>query len=57
MENIYYLCRMKNLLQRLADSVIRGMEKTASEDVFDFYYEFGMWLDNVAIQYFGIYLE
>lgn len=48
---------MKGLLQRIANSVISKMETTTNPDVFEFYYEFGIWLDGMAIDYFGIYLD
>jgi len=52
-----YLCNMKKFLQRIADSVIRRMENTTNEDLFEFYYEFGMWLNGFAIKRFDIYLD
>jgi hypothetical protein len=48
---------MKKPLQYLADSVIREMEKTSNEDLIEFYYEFGIWLDGIAINWFKIYLN
>lgn len=48
---------MKNFLQYIANAIIKKMENTTHDDVFDFYYEFGMWLDNVAVNTFGIYLD
>lgn len=48
---------MNNLLQKFADSIINKMEKTTNEELIEFYYEFGMFINNVSIKYFKIYLK
>ncbi len=53
-----YLCIMKEkLFQSIADFVIKQLSQAESEDAIQFYSDFGMWLDRVAINMFGIYLN
>lgn len=44
-------------LQYLADKIIVKLQNTTDDDMFQFYYEIGIWLDNVAINYFNIFLK
>ena len=48
---------IQKTLQYLADKTIVRLGATSDDDMFQFYYEFGIWLDNFAINYFGIYLD
>lgn len=47
----------RKLLQSVADFILRKINKAESEDAIQFYYEFGIWIDRLAIDYFDISLE
>ncbi len=47
----------RKLLQSIGDSILRGFEKTETNEMVEFYYELGMWFDMFCINYFDIYLE
>lgn len=48
---------IRKILQYLADKTIVSLGKETDDDMFQFHYEFGIWLDNFAVNYFNIYLE
>lgn len=47
----------EKLFQSVADLVIRKLSEAESEDAIQFYSDFGLWLNRVAINTFGIYLN
>ena len=47
----------RKLFQAIANSIIKKLEKCDNDYTFDLYYELGMWLDSVCINYFDIYLD
>jgi hypothetical protein len=48
---------MENMLQYIADKIIDKLEKTNTQDIFDFYFELGLWLDRFSMYYFKINLK
>lgn len=47
----------EKVLQKIADFIIEQLSKADSEDIIQFYSDFGMWLDRIAINTFEIYLK
>lgn len=48
---------MKNFLQSIANHIIKKLGETSDDDMFQFYYDMGLMLDTIAINYFDIYLD
>ena len=48
---------MKNFLQTIADHIIKKLETTSDDEMFQFYYDMGLMLNSFAINYFDIYLD
>ena len=47
----------EELLQYIADKVIIKLNETIDNDEFNFYYQFGLSLNNLSINYFDFYLK
>ena len=47
----------QRFLQSLADFTINKLAQANDEDTIKVYVDFGHWLDNLAINYFDIYLD
>lgn len=47
----------RKLLQLIADKVINKLENSTNLDSFDFFYDFGIWLNEYCIIYYDIYLD
>ena len=45
------------ILQKFADLIITRLENSNDDDIFQFYYELGIWFDSLCINYFDIYLD
>lgn len=48
---------MKNFLQSIANHIIKKLDETSDDEMFQFYYDMGLMLDSFAINYFDIYLD
>lgn len=47
----------KKFLQSIADKIIEKLETTNEKELFDFYYELGMWFDSFCVNTLKIYLD
>ena len=45
------------LLQSIADGIIDKLDNATNLEIFDFYFELGLWFDNFCIKNFEIYLN
>lgn len=47
----------RKILQKIANSILFGLEKSNSNQMVEFYVELGMWYDTMVDFYFDIELE
>lgn len=48
---------IQKLFQKIANWIIIQMDSTTDENILYFYYDFGIWLDRLCVDYFDIYLD
>lgn len=47
----------RKILQKIADIIIIRLEKATEDDIFNFHYVLGIWLDNFCVVHMDIYLD